>query len=152
MEARIDYARASPDSVRALRHLQERVNACGLPESLLELVKLRTSILNRCAFCIDMHAKEARQKGETTQRMMGLVAWRETPYYTGSERAALAWTDAVTRIGGGVSDEVFDEARRYFNETERVDLTLAGIAINAWNRMTIPFGTPPGSYRPDLAS
>jgi AhpD family alkylhydroperoxidase len=148
MEARIDYFRASPDAGRAMRSLEDYVDGCGLEVSLLDLVKLRASILNRCAYCIDMHTKDALSRNETEQRLHALVAWQETPFYTDRERAALAWTDAVTHVGHGVSDEVFQAARRHFSERELVDLTLGVIAINGWNRLAIPFRTPPGSYRP----
>lgn len=147
----IDYLRASPEGLRALRGLQEHVNGCGLEASLLELVKLRASILNGCAFCIDMHTKDARARDETEQRLYALSAWREAPFYTDRERAALAWADAVTRIGDGVPDAVFEQARQRFNDRELVDLTLAIIAINGWNRLAISFRKQPGSYRPDLA-
>jgi AhpD family alkylhydroperoxidase len=151
MEARIDYLRASPDAGRAMRSLEDYVDGCGLEVSLLDLVKLRASILNRCAYCIDMHTKDARSRNETEQRLLALVAWQETPFYTERERAALAWTDAVTHVSHGVSDDVYQQARRHFGEKELVDLTLAIIAINGWNRLAIPFRKPPGSYQPRLA-
>jgi AhpD family alkylhydroperoxidase len=113
------------------------------------LVKTRASQLNRCAYCIDMHSKDARAAGETEQRLYALSAWRETPFYTDRERAALAWTDAVTLISdASVPDDLYEEARRQFSEKELVDLTLALVAINAWNRLGISFRTVPGTYQP----
>jgi AhpD family alkylhydroperoxidase len=121
---------------------------CGLEHALLELVKIRASQINGCAFCIDMHTKDARGAGETEQRIYALNAWRETPFFTERERAALAWAEAVTRIGGGVSDDLYAQARQQFSEKELVDLTWAVAAINAWNRVAISFRSVPGSYRP----
>lgn len=119
---------------------------------MLELVKLRASICNGCAFYIGMHSKDARARGEREQRLhaYALVAWREAPFFSQRERAALAWTDAVTRIGDGVSEALYGEVRHHFGEKDLVDLTLAVVAINAWNRLAIAFRTPAGSYRPDL--
>ena len=119
----------------------------SIEPSLRELVKLRASQLNGCAFCIDMHTKDARAHGETEQRLYGLTAWHETPFYTDRERAALAWTESVTLIADNdVPDELYEHAREHFSEQEIVDLTLAVIAINAWNRLAIAFRTVPGSY------
>jgi AhpD family alkylhydroperoxidase len=121
---------------------------CGLEPGLLDLIKLRASQINGCAYCIDMHSKDARTGGETEQRLYNLSVWRETPYYTDRERAALAFTEVVTLIANGrVSDEVYEEARRHFSEEELVKLMLAIVTINAWNRFTI-FGDVPGSYKP----
>jgi AhpD family alkylhydroperoxidase len=128
--------------------LQVYVDGSGLDRLLLELVKTRASQINQCAYCIDMHTKDARAAGETEQRLYGLTAWREAPYYSERERAALAWTEAVTRIGGDVDDAIYDAARAHFNDKEIADLTLAVIAINGWNRLAIPFRTPAGSYKP----
>ena len=125
------------------------VRNCGLDHSLLELVKLRASQLNGCAHCIDMHTKELRADGESEQRLYLLNAWRESPFYSGRERAALAWTEAVTLLADSqVPDDVYDEARKQFSEEELVNLTFALVAINGWNRLTIPFRTVPGTYRP----
>jgi AhpD family alkylhydroperoxidase len=119
-----------------------------LEPSLRELVRLRASQINGCAYCIDMHTKDARAAGETEQRLYALTAWRETPFYTERERAALAWTEAVTLISAHhVSDELYDETRRHFGERELVDLTLAVIAINSWNRLAISFRAVPGTYQ-----
>ena len=144
MEQRLDYPRLAPEATRAMygsRNLPRRVRAGA---SLLELVKIRASQINGCAFCIDMHTKDARAAGETEQRIYALNAWRETPFFTDRERAALAWTEAVTRIGGGVPDDLYAEARRQFSEKELVDLTWAVAAINAWNRVAISFRSVPG--------
>ncbi len=150
MQQRIKYAQVALDGFRAVRNLEDYVEKCGLEPSLLELVKLRASQINGCAYCIDIHTKDARSKGESEQRLYGLSAWRETPFYSDRERAALAWTEAVTKIGEThVPDDVYEEARKYFGEKELVDLTLAVIAINSWNRLAISFRTPPGSYHPD---
>ena len=129
--------------------LESYVRRCGLPQTLLELVRMRVSQINGCAHCLDMHSKDARANGETEQRLYVLSVWRETPFYDERERAALEWTEAVTRIfDGGVPDEVYERARQQFSEKERVDLTLAVIAINGWNRLAIPFRAPVGSYQP----
>lgn len=122
---------------------------CSLEKPLIELVKMRASQMNGCAFCIDMHSKDARAAGETEQRLYALNAWRETPFYSERERAALAWTEALTFVHDNhVSDELFAEVRRHFNETEISDLTLAVATINAWNRIAISFRAVPGSYQP----
>jgi AhpD family alkylhydroperoxidase len=121
---------------------------CGLEHGLLELVKIRASQINGCAFCIDMHTKDARAAGEPEQRISALNAWRETAFFSDRERAALAWTEAVTSIGGGVPDDLYAEVRQQFSEKELVDLTWAVAAINAWNRIAISFRSVPGSYQP----
>jgi AhpD family alkylhydroperoxidase len=149
MEQRLDAARLAPEPVRAMYSLGGYLAGCGLEHSVLELVKLRASQLNGCAFCIDMHTKDARAAGETEQRLYGLWAWRETPFFSERERAALAWTEAVTRLGEhGVSDAAFAEARKEFSEKELVDLTWAIVAINGWNRVAISFRAVPGTYQP----
>src|SRR4051794_37064033 len=148
MEARLDYAKLAPDAMRALYSLGAYLAKCGLEHALLELVKIRASQINGCAYCIDMHTKDARAAGETEQRIYALNAWRETPFFSDRERAALAWAEAVTQIGGGVSDDLYEEARRQFSEKELVDLTWAVAAINAWNRVAISFRSVPGSYQP----
>jgi AhpD family alkylhydroperoxidase len=144
MEQRINFFEAAPDGYRAMSGLQGYVSKSGLEGPLMELVKLRASQINGCAFCIDMHVREAREAGETDTRMHLLNAWREAPLYSPRERAALAWTEAVTLVTEGhVPDEVYDEARRHFNEKELVDLTYAIVAINGWNRLCVSFRTPP---------
>ncbi len=146
----INYAKVAPDGYQAVRGLENYVKQSGLEKSLLELVRLRASQINGCAYCIDMHTKDARAEGESEQRLYGLSAWWETPFYSDRERAALAWTEAVTKISEKqVPDGVYENARAHFSEKELVDLTLAVIAINSWNRLAISFNTPPGSYHPD---
>lgn len=152
MTPRLDYRQAAPDAFRAQLALEGQVRRSGLDPALLALVKLRASYLNGCAFCVDMHARDARLAGETEQRVYAVPVWRETPFYSARERAALAWTDAVTRLGaGGVPDDAFEEAREHFDEAELVWLTLAVVAINGWNRLAIAFRVPPGSYVPGTA-
>ena len=152
MEARLDYAEASPKGVAAFRQLSAYIAQCGLEAPLLELVKIRASQINGCGFCLDMHTKDARAAGESEQRLYTLSAWRETPFFSARERAALAWTEAVTRIADQPSDDaLYAELGRHFSEKEIVDLTLAIIAINGWNRLALPFRTPAGSYRPRSA-
>ncbi len=131
-----------------MRGLEAYTKQCGLERSLLELVKTRASQINGCAYCIDMHTKDARANGESEQRLYALIAWRETPFFTERERAALAWTEAVTRVADTqVPGEVYELAREHFNEKELVDLTLAIVAINGWNRLSIAFRTVPGTYQ-----
>ncbi|HVC11196.1 MAG TPA: carboxymuconolactone decarboxylase family protein [Burkholderiales bacterium] len=149
MTQRLDYRKAAPDGMVAMRGLENYVRHCGLAPSLLELVRMRVSQINGCAYCLDMHSKDARAQGETEQRLHVLPAWRETTLYDERERAALEWTEAVTQVSdGGVPDEVYERARRHFSEKQLVDLTLAVIAINGWNRLAIPFRAPAGSYQP----
>lgn len=133
-----------------MRGLEGHVRQSGLDHRLLELMKTRASQLNGCAFCLDMHTKDARAAGETEQRLYALSAWRETSFYTPAERAALAWTEAVTVLTGEdpVSDAVYTEVRSHFNERQIVDLTLAIVAINGWNRLSIAFRKEPGAYQP----
>jgi AhpD family alkylhydroperoxidase len=146
MEARLDYYTVAPDAVRALTGLETYLAGSGLGKPLLELVKLRASQLNACAFCIDLHSRHARKGGEDERRLYLLDAWRESPGYTDRERAALAWTEAVTNLANGhVSDEVFARVRPQFSDKELADLTLAVATINAWNRMCISFRAVPGS-------
>jgi len=148
---RIDYARVARGAVQAMQAMQHYSRDSGLEHSLLELVKLRASQINGCAYCLDMHSKDARAEGETEQRIYVLSAWREAPFYTPRERAALAWTEAVTLIADGVPDELYERARAQFDEKELVDLTMAIITINGWNRLSIAFGSEVGSYRPQQA-
>lgn len=148
MKARLDARKVAPKALQAQFNVQKYVNECGLEHSLLELVKYRASQLNGCAWCMDMHTKDARAAGETEQRLYLLSAWRECPFYSERERAALAWTEAVTRLAdGSVSDEIFEAAQAQFSEQELVDLTMAIIAINGWNRINVAFRTVPGTYR-----
>jgi AhpD family alkylhydroperoxidase len=132
--------------------LEKYIDECGLEASLQNLVKIRASQINGCAYCIDMHTKDARADGETEQRIFELNAWRETPFYTDRERAALAWTEAVTLVSQThVPDEVYEEARERFTEEELVNLTLVIATINAWNRLAISFRQVPGAYLPPAA-
>ncbi len=148
MEQRMDYAKVSPDGYRAMQELDRYAKRSVLEPGLLELIKMRVSQINGCAYCLDMHGKVARARGETEQRLYGLDAWREAPYYTERERSALEWTEALTRLRDGhVSDDVYQRASREFNPKELVDLTLAVIVINGWNRLSIGFRTPAGTYR-----
>jgi AhpD family alkylhydroperoxidase len=123
MEARLDYTKLAQEPIKAMYALGGYLARCGLEERLLELVKIRASQINGCAYCIDMHTKDARGGGETEQRIYALSAWRETPFFTDRERAALSWTEAVTRIGDGVTDAANEEARQHFTEKELVALT-----------------------------
>lgn len=149
MEQRLDYAKLAPDGIKAMWGVENYVRQCGLEFSLLELVKTRASQINGCAFCLDMHTKDARAHGETEQRLYGLNAWREAPYYTERERAALAWTEAVTEVASThVPDDVFATVSRHFSEKELVDLTFAVVAINGWNRLAVSFRKTAGTYQP----
>jgi AhpD family alkylhydroperoxidase len=149
MEQRIDWKAVAPDGYAAQLGLETYARRSGLESTLLELVKTRASQLNGCAYCLDMHTKDARAHGESEQRLYALAAWREAPFYSDRERAALAWTEAVTRIAeNGATDEAYAEARRHFGEKELVDLTLAIVAINGWNRLAVAFRTPAGRYQP----
>jgi AhpD family alkylhydroperoxidase len=148
MTPRIEHHKVDPSALKAMLGLQAYVNESGIEHSLLELVKLRASQINGCAYCIDMHTKDARARGETEQRLYLLDAWCEAPFYSERERAALAWTEAVTLVGEGhVPDAVYDEARAQFGEAELVKLTMAVVAINGWNRLSIAFRAVPGTYR-----
>lgn len=149
MKPRMDYQAASPEGIRAMLGLERHLRGCGLEPGLLDLVKLRVSQMNGCAYCVDMHWKDLRAAGEGEQRLYGLDAWREAPYYTDRERAALAWAEGLTRITDGhVPDALFAEARGQFSETEVADLALAVVTINAWNRLAIAFRAPAGTYQP----
>ena len=149
MPPRLNYAKAFPEGVHAVLNLGKVVRASGLESSLLELVNTRASQLNGCAYCLDMHTKDARAEGETEQRLYTLSAWRETPFYTPRERAALAWTEAITNIQQGhASDAAYEDARKEFSDAELVRLTLAIAQINTWNRIAIAFRAEPGTYQP----
>jgi AhpD family alkylhydroperoxidase len=148
MPSRIDFPKTAPGAYMAMRGLEAYVRQSGLEPGLLELVKIRASQLNGCAYCIDMHTKDARAHGETEQRLYALSAWRETPFFSERERAALAWTEAVTLVADAPIDEDdYDDVREHFDEKSLADLTLAIVAINGWNRLSIAFATVPGSYR-----
>ena len=147
--ARIDHYAVAPGAIAALRGLETYVRNCGIEHALLELVKMRASQINGCARCLDMHSKDARAAGETEQRLYLLNAWREAPFYSARERAALAWTEALTLVAESqVPDAVYEDARRHFSEQELVNLSLAIVAINGWNRLAIGFRAETGSYQP----
>jgi len=153
MKARINYGKAAPGVYDAMDALDQYLQKSELERSLITLIQLRASQINGCAYCLDMHWKDLRAIGETEQRLYSLDAWRECPYYTDRERAALAWTEAVTLVTHGhVSDAVYEEARPHFSEKELSDLTLAIAAINAWNRLSIAARIVPGTYQPATAA
>lgn len=148
MAQRIDYQKVARDGIRIMYEMERYLKSCGLEQSLLELIKVRASQINGCAFCLDMHTKDARAEGETEQRLYALSAWRETPFFTDRERAALEWTEKLTLIStNDVPDPVYEAVREQFNEQEMVNLTLAVNAINSWNRMAISMRVVPGSYQ-----
>ncbi len=148
MNSRFDYGQVAPGIYEAMDAVDRYLGTCGLGDPLLHLVRLRASQINGCAYCLDMHWKDLRALGEAEQRLYSLDAWRESPYYTDRERAALAWTEAVTLLTKGhVHDGAHEQARRHFNERELADLTLAVAAINAWNRLSIAARLVPGVYQ-----
>ena len=149
MEPRIDYRQVSPGALGAMFGLERYVGESGLEHSLLHLLKLRVSQINGCAYCVDMHSKDARAGGESEQRLYAVSVWRETPFFSERERAGLAWAEALTLVGeGGVPDDLFAYAREHFTEKELVDLTMATVSINGWNRIAISFRPPVGEYQP----
>jgi AhpD family alkylhydroperoxidase len=149
MEERIHYTKVSQGAYHALFELEKYLHECGLGEPLLNLIKLRASQINGCAYCLDMHWKDLRAIGEDEQRLYSLDAWEESPYYSDRERAALAWTEAVTRVSEShVPDEVYEKAKKHFSEKELADLTVVVAAINMWNRLAIAGRTTPGKYQP----
>lgn len=149
MESRFDMSTAAPDAYKAMFGLEQYLRKCGLEESLLHMVKLRASQINGCAYCLDMHWKDLRAIGESEQRLYSLDAWRECPWYSERERAALEWTEALTLIANNhVPDGVYQRVSPHFSEKELSDLTLAITTINAWNRISIASRTPPGTYQP----
>lgn len=144
---RFDYAKVAPGAYHAMLGLEQYLHESGLEESLLHLIKLRASQVNGCAYCIDMHWKDLKSIGEEDQRLYELNAWEESPFYTDRERAALSWTEAVTRVADShVPDNLYEEVRRHFSEKELADLTLAIATINAWNRLAISARAVPGTY------
>jgi AhpD family alkylhydroperoxidase len=153
MKPRFSYAKAAPGVFDAMDALDQYLSACGLERRLVTLIQLRASQINGCAYCLDMHWKDLRAMDETEQRLCSLDAWRECPYYTDRERAALAWTEAVTLVADGqVPDEVYEAVRPQFGEKELSDLTLAVATINAWNRLSIAARVVPGTYQPAKAA
>ena len=149
MKARIDLMHVTPGVIQAMLGLERQVHQAGFDRKLLDLVRMRASQINGCAYCLDMHSKDARANGETEQRLYGLEAWRETPYYSSRERAALEWTEALTLVSETrVPDEVYERVREQFPEDELVHLSLAIVAINGWNRLNVAARTVPGDYVP----
>jgi AhpD family alkylhydroperoxidase len=149
MKARIDLKHVNPGIMHAMLGLEQQVHQARLDPKLLDLVRMRASQINGCAYCLDMHSKDARAHGETEQRLYSLDAWRETPYYSARERAALEWTEALTLVSESrVPDEVYERVRQHFSEDELAHLSLAVVAINGWNRLNIAARTVPGDYVP----
>ena len=149
MKARIDLKHVNPGIMHAMLGLERQVHKAGLDSKLVDLVRMRASQINGCAYCLDMHSKDARANGETEQRLYGLEAWRETPYYSARERAALEWTEALTLVSETrVPDEVYERVRQQFSEDELAHLSLAVVAINGWNRLNVAARTVPGDYVP----
>jgi AhpD family alkylhydroperoxidase len=147
MTARIDLMHVTPGIIQAMLGLERQVGKAGFDHRLLDLVRMRASQINRCSYCLDMHSKDARANGETEQRLYGLDAWRETPYYSARERAALEWTETLTLVAeNGVPDDVYERVREQFSEDELVHLSLAVVSINGWNRLNIAARTVPGDY------
>jgi AhpD family alkylhydroperoxidase len=147
MKARIDLMHVSPGIIHAMLGLERQIQKAGLDGKLLDLVRMRASQINGCAYCLDMHSKDARANGETEQRLYGLEAWRESPYYSARERAALDWTEALTLVAEThVPDEVYERVREQFSEEELTNLSLAIVAINGWNRLNVAARTVPGDY------
>ncbi|MGA2635095.1 MAG: carboxymuconolactone decarboxylase family protein [Terracidiphilus sp.] len=161
MQPRLNDAKASPEGIQAFLKLGKVVKGSGLELSLLELVKIRASQINGCAYCIDLHTKDAQAAGESEQRICALSAWRETPFFTPRERAALAWTEELTKIQQSLasdqaykhaSDQAYEEVRTAFDETDLVKLTLSITSINTWNRLALSFQPEPGSDQPSARS
>src|SRR3954462_664993 len=153
MEARIDLYKISSEPVQAMLQMEKYLHHCSIETPLLHLIKLRASQINGCAYCLDMHSKDLLAIGETPQRLVGLDAWREAPYYTDRERAALEWTEAITRISESHADDaVYERVKQRFSDKELADLTWAIATINVWNRMAIAFRSKPGMYQPPKRS
>src|SRR4051794_33868999 len=148
MQARIDLRRVNPGIMQAMLGLERQVGQAGLDHKLIDLVRMRASQINGCAYCLDMHSKDARASGETEQRIYVLNAWSETSYFTDRERAALAWTEAVTLVAEGhVPDAVYEQVRPHFSEAELIGLTMTIATINTWNRLNVSFRVPAGNYK-----
>jgi AhpD family alkylhydroperoxidase len=149
MQPRLNYRKVAPAVLKTMLDMEAYLAKSSIDHSLLHLLKMRASQINGCAYCLDMHSKDARAAGETEQRLYALDAWRETPFYTPRERAALAWTEALTLISEThAPDDVWSELRAHFSEQEIADLTLAVVAINGWNRLAIGFRVEVGTYQP----
>jgi AhpD family alkylhydroperoxidase len=153
MQARIDFLKISPAATKTMYDMEAYLAKSSIERPLLLLIKMRVSQINGCAYCLDMHSKDARSEGETEQRLYALNAWRETPFYSSRERAALAWAEALTLVSQThVPDAEFEAARAEFSESELVDLSLAVVAINGWNRLSIGFRAQAGNYRPPVTA
>lgn len=151
MKSRIDVTKVDPKAYQAMAGLETYIHNTGLEKPLLELMKMRASQINGCAYCLDMHTKDARALGETEQRLYLISAWRESPFYTDRERAALEWTEAVTLVSEThVPDEVYERVKQHFTPQELVNLTAAIAMINTWNRLSVAFRAVPGAYQPNL--
>jgi AhpD family alkylhydroperoxidase len=151
MKARIDLMHVNPGVMQAMFGLERQVRQAGFDQTLLDLVRMRASQINGCAYCLDMHSKDARANGETEQRLYGLSAWRETPFYSARERAALEWTEALTLVSETrVPDDVYERVREHFSEDELAHLSLAVVSINGWNRLNIAARTVAGDYVPGM--
>jgi AhpD family alkylhydroperoxidase len=149
MNSRLEYNKVSPHAIQAMYGLEKFVRESALEPELIELIKVRTSQINGCAYCIDMHSKDARARGETEQRLYELDAWRETPFYSERERAALEWAESLTLVSQNhVPDEIFERVRQHFTDEELVALSMAVVTINSWNRLAIAFRAVPGTYQP----
>ncbi|MEL7084952.1 MAG: carboxymuconolactone decarboxylase family protein [Cyanobacteria bacterium J06597_1] len=152
MTVRFDLGSVEPKAMQVMMELEHYVRSSGLDRTLIELIKVRASQINRCAFCIDMHTKDARHAGEAEQRLYALIAWEETPFFTPQERAVLALTEAVTRIGeNGVTEALYAEVNQYFTPQQIAQLVMALVVINAWNRLSISARMLPGSYQVEAA-
>jgi AhpD family alkylhydroperoxidase len=153
MQPRMDYRKYAPEALKAMMGLEKFISESGLDRKLIQLIKMRASQINGCAFCLDMHSIDARALGETEQRLFALDAWRETPFFSDRERAALEWTEAITRVSEThVPDEIYEEVKKYFNEKEIMDLTIVATTINMWNRIAISTRAVPGRYYPPKSS
>lgn len=149
MQSRIDVTKHAQEAQKSMLALEKYIMGCGLDHGLIHLLKMRASQINGCAYCIDMHSIDARALGESEQRLYALDAWRETPFFTDRERAALAWTEAITKVSEThAPDDVYEELKKYFNEKEIVDLTIVATVINMWNRVAISTRAVPGHYHP----
>ncbi len=148
-QERLDYFKIAPESMKGLLEIENYVAKSGLDMTVFELVKTRASQINGCAYCIDMHTKDARSQGETEQRLYGLSAWKEAPFYSDKERAALEWTEALTLISENeVSDSLYEKVKKHFDDKMMIALTMAIVAINGWNRLAIAFRNEVGNYQP----
>ena len=153
MESRLDFTKHSSDGLNALYAMEKYLSRCGLDHKLMLLVKMRASQINGCAYCLDMHSKDARALGETEQRLYALNAWQETPFFNERERAALAWTETLTLVSQThVPDSAFEEVRKQFSEKELMDLTYLAASINSWNRLAISLRAVPGTYKSSAAA